>query len=143
LSRHLWEQTTLPYIASQIRAHALVNLVNTSPLLFPQNIITVHDMAWLTESKSLSKLFSFAYSAIIPIGLRNALHVITVSEWSRAEILKHVHIADKLSVILEGVGPEFHRASQVAVQAKLDQLAIEQPYFLTVGTIQPRKNCRA
>lgn len=69
-------------------------------------------------------------------------HVVTISEYSKREIVTHFGIsADKISVTPLGVDARFFE--RVENQTKVDilqRLGLPETFFLFVGTLQPRKN---
>jgi glycosyltransferase involved in cell wall biosynthesis len=103
--RHIWEHTILPF---KTRKFDIVFApANIAPIWKPKNtklVVTLHDSAYLTYPKSISKLFYYYYLYAIPRALKIADRVITISEFSKQEIVKHYpFVKDKISVIYNGV----------------------------------------
>jgi alpha-1,3-rhamnosyl/mannosyltransferase len=73
---------------------------------------------------------------------QRADHIITISEFSKIEIAKHLGFSEnQIDVIPLGVDQRFfQRISDIEKQATLDSLGIKSPFFLFLGSIQPRKN---
>lgn len=69
-------------------------------------------------------------------------HVITISEYSKREIVEHFGIApEKISVTPLGVDARFfERFDAESKRDVLDRLNLPEQFFLFVGTLQPRKN---
>lgn len=69
-------------------------------------------------------------------------HVITISDYSKQEIVEHFGIAPaRISVVPLGVHPRFfERIGRVERDATLKRLGLPEQFFLCVGTLQPRKN---
>ncbi|HEY0294147.1 MAG TPA: glycosyltransferase family 1 protein [Bordetella sp.] len=69
-------------------------------------------------------------------------HVITISEYSKQEIIRYFGIdADKISVTPLGVHPRFFESFDAETKAEvLERLGLPERFFLFVGTLQPRKN---
>ncbi|MBU9326550.1 glycosyltransferase family 4 protein [Burkholderia multivorans] len=69
-------------------------------------------------------------------------HVITISEYSKREIVEHFGIApERISVVPLGVHPRFFDPiDRSAREAVLTRLGLPAQFFLCVGTLQPRKN---
>ena len=135
---HLWEQLELPaYLNKLSQKPLLLNLCNTAPLFYKNQIVTVHDIAYLRGNwHSLS--FRSLYKVIIPTVLKNSKHVITVSEFSKAEIMEAYKIsADKISVVYNAG----FSAIDIAKSEKGD-MELNYPYILSVGSIDPRKNLK-
>jgi glycosyltransferase involved in cell wall biosynthesis len=140
LGRHVWEQLVLPVFALMHEADYLLNLTNTSPVLFANNVVTLHDVSWLEKPEWFSRSFRAFYSLITPLAVKRARSVITVSNYSREQIVRHLGNPHKVAVVLEGVGPEFRQSSQADVLNVLRQFDLRRGYILHVGTLQPRKN---
>src|SRR5262249_15062275 len=77
--------------------------------------------------------------------VKSAQRIITVSEFSKAEIVHFLGVPEeKVKVIYNGVGPEFHPiVDPDAIQRQLERYGIRRPYLLVVGDICRRKNQRA
>ena len=84
-------------------------------------------------------------------GMKNALwkksstwadHILTISEFSKSEIVKYFKIDDKrISVVPLGVDERFfNQMSKSELSAALQGLKLPEKYFLFIGTLQPRKN---
>lgn len=73
-----------------------------------------------------------------------AAHIITISNFSKVEIIKHFGLpADSISVIPLGVDTRwFHDISLEQMSGVVTRLDLPKKYFLSIGTLQPRKNVR-
>lgn len=107
-----------------------------------RTVVTIHDLGYLhfpeahTRAHRLYLRLSTAWSA------RVAHRVIAVSAATRADLVRYTGVAPaKISVIHHGVAAHFAPvASQPMITAVQARHAIDRPYFLFVGTVQPRKN---
>lgn len=141
VGRHAWEQTILPALSTLEGVDVLLNMTNTAPCLFNRNIVVLHDVAWLEKPEWFSTAFNIGYNLVMPRAIKNAMKVITVSEYSASEIKRRLDVKpERLVVIPEGVGEEFRRVALDLVPSSLQQFDLSRPYFLHVGTVQPRKN---
>jgi len=68
--------------------------------------------------------------------------VITISEFSKAEIVQHFGIpADRIKITYLGVDEKYSIPIPAHLKAAtLQKFKLERPFFLCVGTLQPRKN---
>jgi glycosyltransferase involved in cell wall biosynthesis len=74
-------------------------------------------------------------------GVKRCEHFFTVSEFVRHEIIKTLHVRpDQVTVTYCGVRPGLTPQPEAVVQESLRRLQLPLRYFLTVGTIEPRKN---
>lgn len=73
---------------------------------------------------------------------RWADHVVTISDYAKSQIIEHFGIpAHQISVVSLGVDQRFYdRIDPVIVQNVNQAYSLQRPYFLCIGTLQPRKN---
>jgi glycosyltransferase involved in cell wall biosynthesis len=137
---HLWEQSVLPWRA---RAHALIySPANLAPLAGPGNVVVIHDTAVHSQPAAFSATYGAYQRAILPLIARRAALVITVSRFSRDEILAHLPASPaRVVVVAPGVDRRFSARADAAGAAR--ELGCPRPYVLAVGTDSARKNHRA
>lgn len=108
------------------------------------SLVTVHDIIEVLEpqDKRASWLNRYLYS-----GITSATRVICVSNYTKQTVLDHYDIAeDRLTVIHNGVGPEYHPipsfSETVAYQTLQHELRLPPAakVVLYVGSDHPRKN---
>lgn len=130
---HWWEQWDLPRYLKKQQNPLLLCLCNTAPLRYKNKIVTVHDVAFKAYPQTFSKSFLYAYRFIIPHIMKTAKRVITVSEFSKDEIVKYYNIkGKKISVVYNAVGETF--------KPVLDKRLSEHKYLLAVSSLNYRKN---
>jgi glycosyltransferase involved in cell wall biosynthesis len=105
-------------------------------------VVTVHDLIPLTfyggSGQDLPRKMRLFYGWNLRRALR-ADHILTVSETSKADILRHSGIPDqRLTAVYNGVAPPVR--SQPSCQDRLSLVDVQSPYFLFVGSWEPRKN---
>lgn len=72
--------------------------------------------------------------------VKKARRVVTISDFSKADLIKQYHLpAEKIDVVYPAVEPE-SPASNQEVAAFFKKHRLRKPYFIFVGTFQPRKN---
>jgi alpha-1,3-rhamnosyl/mannosyltransferase len=71
-----------------------------------------------------------------------AQHVITISDYSRQQIALHFRLPEeRITAIPLGVGPRWFAPADAALCGAVQvQHALPDRYFVSVGTLQPRKN---
>ncbi|MDX1406579.1 MAG: glycosyltransferase family 1 protein [Saprospiraceae bacterium] len=107
-------------------------------------VLTVHDVAPRRFPDHLTRMHRRYYLHHMPRYLEQAAHIITVSEFSRREIMHWYRIPEaKISVIHNGVSSGFAPLSPADQQATRRKLTGGKPYLLYVGAIHPRKNVEA
>ena len=146
-SRHpiLWYynfEYAVPKIISKHKAEILLSTDGYMPMkpkVKTYNII--HDIGFVHQPKNQPPLTSKYYNKYFPIFAHNADRLGTVSEYSKADISKTWSInPDKIDVIYNGVKTIFCPISE-REQAKVrDNISDGCPFFLFVGSLNPRKN---
>ncbi|HLZ09292.1 MAG TPA: glycosyltransferase family 1 protein, partial [Chloroflexota bacterium] len=142
---HRWERWTLGVEL----ANLLVDVLHSPDFIPPARlgrrwarVITVHDLAFL-RFPDLLTASSRRYYGQISRATAEADQIIAVSESTKSDLMSLVSssLAAKIAVIPEGVDPAYSVGSTVGLdrEARI-RLGIEGPYFLFVGTIEPRKN---
>jgi len=127
---HLWEQFDLPLYLTLNKKPLLVNFVNTAPLFYKNKIVTVMDTSWKEFPNAVSWKFLRYYSFIIPKILKSSQRVVTISNFSKNEIIKNFGVPKKkLSIIYSAVSRCFK-----ALNCSKDN------FILSVSSIQKYKN---
>lgn len=136
---HVWEQLELPLYA---RGQLLLNLGNTGPVLMRRQFVTIHDASVFTVPESYSTSFSRYYRALLPFLGKRALRVLTVSEFSRNELVHWMGIASEKIRVTPG-GHE-HILAPAADRHVLPRHGLgSRPYVLAVGSLSRHKNMDA
>jgi glycosyltransferase involved in cell wall biosynthesis len=137
-----WEQVVLPAHAARLRAALVFSPANLAPLAWPRNVVVVHDAAVLREPRAYSRAYRLWHTGAGLAAARRALGVVTVSEFSRRELLELGGLdAGRVTVIPGGVGERF--TPEADAGAAVRRLGLERPYVLTIATADARKNLRA
>jgi glycosyltransferase involved in cell wall biosynthesis len=135
-SGYTWEQFELPlYTAGRL----LLNLCMLGPLLTRYQIVVVHDATVRALPDNFARRFRKVYGALIPHLLARAALVVTVSEFSRQEIIKW-YSADfnKITICYEGAD---HINAVTADPTAIDRLGLRgKRYFLGVGVASNKNN---
>jgi len=108
-----------------------------------RTIVTVHDLSFVRHPESVMPGMSQHLNTWVPRSVQRADHVIAVSEATRQDLMELYHTPPgKISVLYHGVTPEF---APVTSAARLNDVRQkynlgQNPFILSVGTLQPRKN---
>ena len=137
---HAWEQAALPLRAAQLGARALLCPANLAPLAFDRNVVVIHDAAPLRHPGWYSRGYAALQRRLLPRIARRALHVVTVSEFSRAELRELLGI-ERVSVVAGGVDPAYAPAADAGRARAM--LGLARPYVLCVASHTARKNLAA
>lgn len=78
-----------------------------------------------------------------PLFAKKAAHIITVSAFSKQDIIETYHIPEeKITIAYNGASPVFKPVSTQEKQQTKDKFSDGQEYFLFVGALHPRKNLK-
>lgn len=140
LQGHSWEQLELPALVPPT-SDLLWSPCNVGPVAVRPHVVTIHDLFSITRPQWVSRAFRTWYGLLLPVLARRAAKVITVSEWSKSEIVSHLRIPeDKVQVIPEGVDDRFSAPTPEALESVKRKLNLPDEYILTLGSLEPRKN---
>lgn len=128
---HFWEQISLPRYLKRIGSPLLVNLCNTAPLFYSNKVVTIHDIAYKLFPENFSLPFRTYYNFLIPRTLQSSRKIITVSNFSKREILKHYKVEEnKVDVIYNAVYNKFTPSEKENCEK----------YILGVSSLSKHKN---
>ena len=136
LKGHLWEQIELAiYILRQKNAQ-LFSPCNTGPLCIKNQLLTLHDLAFVVYPKLNSFLFQAWYARLIPRLLQRVQHIFTVSNSMKEEITRAYPIStSKISLTYNGLSQTMQ---EFAFTKPL--LLEKRKLLICVGSLSLRKN---
>ncbi len=139
---HLWEQAVLPVAAARAGADVVFSPANLAPLAWPRNVVAIHDAAVFRGSGAYSRGYRLLHQRLGALAARRALHVVTVSAFSARELVQALGLDPaSVTVIAGGVSPRF--STSVDPSPVLARHGLTNPYVLTIGTADARKNLAA
>jgi len=105
-------------------------------------VITIHDISFLHFPECFRKFERFRQRILIPINIRKADKILTVSKYSQEDIMKNYNVLrSKVIVTYDGVKPIFKTLNNLAGTDKiLGSYKISEKFILFVGRIDVRKN---
>ena len=119
--------------------HATEHLL--PPLRGVPTVLTVHDMIFKLFPEHQKRLNYWYLNATMPLYCRRAGAIITVSESSKRDIVKHYGVDPaRVTVVYEAAAPEFAPAPPEAMDDVRRRYGLPEEYLIHVGTIEPRKN---
>lgn len=140
-TRILWEQTVAPLTLLRDRPNILFCPLNVVPMLAScPTIVMVHDLAFL-RYKLHKPAKRFYLSVLTWLSVKRASHVLTVSEFTRREVMELLHVPDyKVAAVPNGRKEDFGPVEPEVVAQFRAQHDLPPQFLLTVGTLEPRKN---
>ena len=125
-----------------------VDLVHAVALGYPiatnkPYVVTVHDLGPLTHPEYFSPKGTWIMRRSLAQVVKKADGIICVSQSTANELESYVggNIANRISVVHEGISPHFMLPPDNSSSAILDKLGVgNTPFLLSAGAISPRKN---
>lgn len=111
------------------------------PFQCKKRVVTIHDVYHLAFYNQLSLAQKIYAKLCINRALKKSDKVITVSEFSKKEIIKHTkqEYSDKISTIYNGVSGDF---KTIDVNTTKPEEKLKAKYILFVGNVKPHKNLK-
>lgn len=104
-------------------------------------VLTLHDLSAMLHPEWHPADRAARYERSFREGISRAAHIVTVSESTRQDAIKHLGIApNRITTTPLGVGAGLGQMPESAVRATLNQLGLTPDYLLYLGTVEPRKN---
>jgi glycosyltransferase involved in cell wall biosynthesis len=149
----LWEQIVLPIQAKKDKIEILHCTGNTSPIFLDKAIklvSTIHDVMFLKDYSELPKSTSYYQrlgrlyrKLIVPQAIRRLSMALTISEFSKKDILKHIPQFDinRIKIVHPAANESFSQVDKIKASLKIrNKFGIDCSYVLTLGALDPRKN---
>ena len=140
--------TSFPFLGSR-HIRGKVDLVHATDHLIPKLrktpvVATIMDAIPLSHPEWVSYSYRDLRNAIWRKSGQWAEHIITISEYSKSEIITHFGVAeDKITVIPLAVDKEWFSIIPSQKLAEVSKrLKLPEHFCVFVGTLQPRKNVR-
>jgi glycosyltransferase involved in cell wall biosynthesis len=139
--RSIWMQFVLPHILAELKPD-LVHFTNYLAPLASRvpYVVSFHDMTLSLFPGFHTLKKRVLTSTLIPLVARRARMILTPSESTRRDVVRLLGAQpERVRVIPYAASPRFRPAA--AAPERLQALhGVRPPYFLYVGTLEPRKN---
>jgi glycosyltransferase involved in cell wall biosynthesis len=138
------EQVELPRLVRRHRVDLLHSPHFNLPLVrLCPTVVTIHDVIYLACKQDMpSRLGRLYYYGMMAASVRLADHVLTDSEFSKGDIVQHLHAdPEKIEVVYPAVHPGFERVNEEAgLERVLSNYGLDEDYILYTGIYKLRKN---
>ena len=138
--RQLWAESCLPLWAKMDDVDVFWGPAHRLPRLLPRAIpavVTIHDLVWKYASETMRSATYFLEKIQMPSAVRVADAVVVDSQSTADAVSLEFSVdADSLAVIPLAAS---HISNIVSFDA-LHEFGVDHPFFLFVGTLEPRKN---
>ena len=135
---------TLPLAAARAGVDVLHAHFLAPPLCPARIVLTVHDISYEHDPRYFSRGYLLQYRAIMPLMARHADAIVTISEFSRQDIIRRYLVPpERVAVAYGAVEPIFRPLRDHAtLGAVREKYSTGERFILSVGEIQPRKNLK-
>ena len=138
-----WQRLRLPLpidrFVGKVDLHHQPDFV--SPPTNAPMMTTIHDLSYLIVPEFAHPELRRYLARSVPRTLARAAQVVAVSDTTRRDIIERYRIApERVTTIYNGVDGWFRAPDTDAVDRTLQQFGLRRPYFIMVGTVEPRKN---
>lgn len=139
LKSHLWEQISLPRYLKSIGSPLLISFTSCGPLNYNNQIITIHDVSHERYPEWFSKSYYRYYHYMFPRVGKKAHAILTVSEFSKREIVDTLHLdPEKIHIVHSNV--PFHTKPTKEEVLSYKRSPDTERYIIAVSNMDPRKN---
>jgi glycosyltransferase involved in cell wall biosynthesis len=106
------------------------------------SVATIHDILYESYPQFFTAIENLRFRTLIPWSARRADHIITVSQFSKCDIVNRYHIdPEKITVVDEAPRSEFRLMELDLCRETIEEkYGISGPYILYVGRVNARKN---
>ena len=125
------------------RPVTLLHVQSLAPPVCPTPFVqTIPDLAWILNPEVFPPLLRLRMESMCRWSSRQALKVITISEFSKKQLIDHYHLPpEKIAVTPLGVSDVYRVVGdQTALSEVRKRYDIEGPFIMYVGKLQARKN---
>jgi len=141
MRRIIREQTQLPVAAARERVDVLWSPGYTAPVFAPcRQVVSILDMQYKAFPQDFTAAALLATRLLVPLAAKRADCILTLSEFSRSEILKYIRIPPgKVRVVYPAAEAGFGAGAPAEAPGAGGQASVE-PYVLCVANTYPHKN---
>jgi glycosyltransferase involved in cell wall biosynthesis len=135
LKKSFYTQFKLSKLLKSEKADLLHSMQFVAPLAMPcPNVVTVHDLSWLLFPDTVEEPRRSYYKYFVPRTLKKSAAIVTNSRATFDDVCReYPHVTNKTMVTPFGTPSWVWQQDEVTEKSP-------HPYFLFVGTLEPRKN---
>ncbi|MCU0421899.1 MAG: glycosyltransferase family 4 protein [Bacteroidia bacterium] len=139
---YLFFEHAIPYALKKYKADVFLSTdgflsLSSSVKQYP----VIHDLAFLHHPDGISRLQKLYYNYYFPKFANKAERIITVSNYTKTDLIKQYQIPDgKINIVYNAPSLGFKPISFDEKNIIKKGLTNDCPYFLYVGALHPRKN---
>ena len=139
---YMWFQWSIPRALHKYQPDVFFSPDNFMTLKTDiRKVIVVHDISHFHYPEQVSFFNKILYQKLTAPMVHNADRIISVSEYTKKDIIKAYGVAsEKIKVALNGCDENFQPIAGESIRAIQEEYANGHAYCLYVGAIHPRKN---
>ena len=137
LHNRLWEHISFPWYVHTQKGISL-NLCNVAPIPAP-GIVCIHDVKVKATPQYFSKKFLMWYNLLLKNATKRAKLIITVSEFSKSEIVKYFRVSSDKITVIPNAWQHYERIAYD--ENALNKYGLEEGnYYFSMCSLEPNKN---
>jgi glycosyltransferase involved in cell wall biosynthesis len=142
LARIFWEQFVAPAALLRDPPAVLFCPLNVVPFAARcPTVVCVHDLAFIRFPEQRGQARRRYLTALTRLSVRRAAHVVTVSEWTRREVIDLLGVApDRVTTTPNGGDERLGPLDPAAVTEFRRARSLPDQFLLFLSTLEPRKN---
>lgn len=106
-----------------------------------RHVITVHDLSFIHFPETMTAASRRYYNGQIAASVKRADHILAVSEATKRDLIDILDVpSEMITAQWHGVDQAFKPLAQSESVGIIHSLGLPESYFLSVGTLEPRKN---
>ena len=137
---HLWAESYLPLWAIEDEIDVFWGPSHRLPLFLPSRIarvVTIHDLVWKFAKETMHPTTYFSEKILMPLAVRKADLIVADSYSTRDALITELDVKPQKISVIPLAASNIQNTPSFDFHKKYD---IDGPYFLFVGTLEPRKN---
>ncbi len=139
---YLWFEKRLPSVLKKIKPDLFISPDAYNSLASPfRSLVVIHDLNFEHYPKLLPRKDRFYYNYFSNRYAKKAEHIVTVSEFSKQDIMSLYHIPESKITAIHNGANEIYKPLALQKQSAIRQQCNDgKPYFIFIGALNPRKN---
>lgn len=139
---YIWFEMRLPAILKKIKPDLFISPDAYNSLASPfRNLLVIHDLNFEHYPEFMPWKNRIYYRYFSPRYAKKADYIVTVSEFSKHDIMNLYGIApEKISVVPNGAHELYKPLKQQKKEDIRNEFNNGKPYFIFIGALNPRKN---
>ncbi len=140
LRKAFFTQMMLPKLCRELNASLLHSLQFVAPLtLSCPNVVTVHDLSWLLYPHTVEQPRRSYYRWLVPRTLKKATTIVTNSAATAKDVKRFFPHCSSVEITRFGTPSWVWEKEDPGLEPSI-LAGSTRPFFLFVGTLEPRKN---